>query len=748
MPALSVITQVEGVNIIDNQQLGPIPQLGEGTAACVGEFADCSSSLKSDGAGGLSTNYTALQVFGAADAVSKFGGFDSTIGDFGISGGNGFVDALSNKQFAALVLVAINIASAKATRAVRSLPTNQSATNPIPVVPMQAATLPASYQFQDGSANTVRVAGAQQFTGTNAYGSGTDGALATAASGATQTFTAASLAALISAAEVTVGDILVLGVVEAAPATFSGTIGPSSTALAVTGVTGTIAVGQIVTGAGVTNGTTIVSGSGSSWVVSASQTVGPVAMTANTPNGAPGTMGAYYGTFRVEAVGGSDTLTIEQLDGTSWATQVATALAWRLHNAATADTAAQGQALNPGAVYSATQGYTVPARPLIATISAGTIMQPTTPASAPTSSSWNPLSGLAMLVQGGSTLVYSAAVQGPNPIASPTLDAAYTAALQCLLVASEPASDVVIVWCARTSATIRSQVQQTADNKSARGRGTTACVSPELNVVTVSGANSATSSTSPGVGATRDERIDYTWPGANVFVPQAVNIPIATAVSGLNTTDGNLDVRMDGFLASILSVLSPWLNPGQSAPPAAGDGGVLSVLNGFQRNAPALDITAYEYLRSQGIAALQFDPVSGPEILSGITSSLQSGQTTIMRRRMADFIQDSLAAALKPFCKLPATQALIDSAEGEVEAFLDTLLSPNDPSQQVIADYSVNANQSQVNTPAAFAQGVFVILVDVQLIPTADFIGLNTNIGTNVVISLSVGQGGVTAQAA
>jgi hypothetical protein len=58
---------------------------------------------------------------------------------------------------------------------------------------------------------------------------------------------------------------------------FTGTI--SGTALTVSSVTGVIAIGQYVAGAGVTTGTTIVSGSGSSWVVSPSQTVSsPTAM--------------------------------------------------------------------------------------------------------------------------------------------------------------------------------------------------------------------------------------------------------------------------------------------------------------------------------------------------------------------------------------------------------------------------------------------------------------------------------------
>lgn len=61
------------------------------------------------------------------------------------------------------------------------------------------------------------------------------------------------------------------------PASFTGTI--SGTALTVSGVTGTIKIGQnIVSGGGVTAGTFIVSGSGTSWVVNNSQSVGPEAM--------------------------------------------------------------------------------------------------------------------------------------------------------------------------------------------------------------------------------------------------------------------------------------------------------------------------------------------------------------------------------------------------------------------------------------------------------------------------------------
>lgn len=58
--------------------------------------------------------------------------------------------------------------------------------------------------------------------------------------------------------------------------TFTGSI--TGTALTVSGVTGTIAIGQTLFGAGVTAGTTITAGAGTAWTVSTSQTVGSEAM--------------------------------------------------------------------------------------------------------------------------------------------------------------------------------------------------------------------------------------------------------------------------------------------------------------------------------------------------------------------------------------------------------------------------------------------------------------------------------------
>ena len=87
-------------------------------------------------------------------------------------------------------------------------------------------------------------------------------------------------------APATVGNTLTAALVS--KAVFTGSI--SGTALTVSSVTsGTIAIGQTLTGTGVTAGTTITAGSGLSWTVSASQTVGPITINGNVLSWVSGT---------------------------------------------------------------------------------------------------------------------------------------------------------------------------------------------------------------------------------------------------------------------------------------------------------------------------------------------------------------------------------------------------------------------------------------------------------------------------
>ena len=93
----------------------------------------------------------------------------------------------------------------------------------------------------------------------------------------------------------------------------------SGTTLTVSSVvSGTVAIGQVLTGTGVSFGTTITSGSGSSWVVSISQTAGssgaPIAIA-----GAYTVPTAYMNYFAPQSYAAANSLTISNLYGTYFA---------------------------------------------------------------------------------------------------------------------------------------------------------------------------------------------------------------------------------------------------------------------------------------------------------------------------------------------------------------------------------------------------------------------------------------------
>ena len=148
-----------------------------------------------------------------------------------------------------------------------------------------------------------------------------------------------------------------------------------------------------------------------------------------------------------------------------------------------------------------------------------------------------------------------------------------------------------------------------------------------------------------------------------------------------------------------------------------------------------LDINDYKQFRAKGICALRIDRTAGAIFQSGITTSLTSGEKNIARRRMADFIEDSLALNLNGFSKQPLTNALKDSSVAEVDSFLNGLLSPNNPPAQRISGYLVDDVSG--NTPELEAQGIFVILAKARTTPSADFILIQAHVGESVVVTVT-----------
>lgn len=654
-PGVETITLIEGVVIVDLPPPGAVNGVSTGVVGLVGEFADMLYATSVSATGVVTTKAQPVEIFTGQDLIDKVGGFEASMGNFGNNGGNGFV-ALRNKKFSRLIVTPVNLASGAAGRAWRDLPTNLSATQAVPVVPMQGGRVEAGREFKSGT-NRVKLGTRISFTSLGHFKNATDGAVTSAGAAATQTFNSAT------------GGFLTA---------YNGGPVPKGAI---------VVIGQI---------------------------------------GGAGALGANAATYRVQTVAVSNTaLVLEKLDGTNFDWTTGTALPYRIHPQTDADSGGAG---GINAALADTSGYKLPCRPVDATIAAATNLTPTVVPAANAATSWDSLSGLALRSHQSSGFVYDANVQGVNAVNHASLDALYVTAIDAMAQDIAPAREINIVYSARTSSTIRTKLKTHALEVSGTGLGRMACISPNLQTTSTT---SATGDADPGVGANRSERVTYAWPGSQTFVPEAVGSSLGTA-DGLTTTDGILDVPGDGWLAAVMSNLAPERNPGQAGEPVAT---VLAPILGLQRGLGNIGVGDYVVMRAAGVVGLRMDRTVGPVFQSGITSSLVSGQKNIARRRMADFIQDSVSQRLVQFTKQPLTIGLKDSATGEVDAFLNTLKSPNNPAAQRIVDYSVDDVSG--NTPALDAQGVFVIIGKVRTLASADFIVFQTEVSEGVITTVA-----------
>ena len=656
-PSVQQIQTIEGVVIIDGVGPAQIQGTGTGVVGIVGEFADVSYAVRVEG-GNVYSAPNPVFVTSDADLVSKVGPFDSTLGQFGGACGNGLAD-IRGKRFAGLVVAPINLASDKAVRLVRDLPTNASAFNPSPVVPMVGATVVAGTLFQDNAAEKqTKSAGAVVFSSVGAYASGVDGVSVAGGSSGGQLFNSAGGAFVTNG--VTVGDAIVIGVLG---------------------------------------------------------------------------IDADAGTYRVRQVVSETQLVVGELDGTNFVWAGDTALPWRIHVAATADSGA--------GLFSALGQFTVPARPIMEDVPEATVLTPAslgTIAAPATTTTWQSLSGLKLCTQpdAGFGLNYIATVQAPNAGNSTELLAKYGEVLAALESDSDPANTINIVMCSRAARLNAYNLRQLAQNRSQAGLGMVAVVAPGLACQTLGAATSSSSGATTdqvfGVAAIdaagRSDRVIYTWTGVRQLNADAQGISIATATGG-STTDGVLDLTAAGHLCSVLSLIQPERNPGELTDVTQS---ALSTVLGQQRGAPVLTRADYEVMKSFGICGIRIDRSSGPVFQSGITTSLVSGRTRISRRRMADFIQDSLARQYNLYVKQLLSENVKTALITETDGFLAGLLAQATPNLQRIAGYSVDPNGG--NTPELESQGIYVLGVAVRLLAEADNIVLNANIGESVVVTV------------
>ncbi len=222
----------------------------------------------------------------------------------------------------------------------------------------------------------------------------------------------------------------------------------------------------------------------------------------------------------------------------------------------------------------------------------------------------------------------------------------------------------------------------------------------------------------------RSDRLFYTYPGWKVRIPEIAGVGTAGGVGF--TEDGVISIGADFTLGTVDCRLPPENNPGQQT-------GFIEEFFAVEDVGRDFGIQQYIAMKAAGICAPRRDRTSGSIFQSGITSSLTPGLLTQARRKMADFIQDSLATRMVPFSKQVATEARKDSIRAIVEQFLNELKSPQNPEIARIAAYEVDAISG--NTPELEARGIFVLIIKVRTLSSLDSIVLQTEIGEGVVVT-------------
>lgn len=303
------------------------------------------------------------------------------------------------------------------------------------------------------------------------------------------------------------------------------------------------------------------------------------------------------------------------------------------------------------------------------------------------------------------------------------LDAAYVAALPYTLGLNDVTKEINLIMCARQSNSVRFALRDNALTASSTGHyGRTAVVRAPMG----SNKSNVTVSTTPwGVAATRSDRVVYCYPQSRSYVPTIAAVGLSGGTGF--TADGIIDSGADSFACSVMSQLPPEENPGQQT-------SYLDGVRGIETAATPqlLDINDYKRFKAAGIMALRID--NGQAFFqSGVTSvdkALYPGRVNIARRRMADYIQDSLAIRAQSYGKQLMTVARRVALTTDVRVWMDTL--KNGPPQR-IDSYSLDVKSG--NTATSLGRGHYRLTLKVRTLSSFDSITIATEIGEQVTVA-------------
>lgn len=310
-------------------------------------------------------------------------------------------------------------------------------------------------------------------------------------------------------------------------------------------------------------------------------------------------------------------------------------------------------------------------------------------------------------------------VNNPSALNTPrteaAMDVAYEAAFAATLALDKPTAQANFSLSARRTDAVVRAGRQNAIDASAQG-----CFGRKF--ITRSALGSTPSTILANVANFRSDRVFYAGPGWRVRIPE---IAVVGEAGGLGfTADGVITRGSDTEIATLCAMLPPEENPAQDTE------GLIDHCLAVEDVGVAMTIEVYKAFRAGGVCAPKFDLDSGPTFQSGVTSSLESGRTTMARRKMADFVQDSIAVIGKPYSKRLNRRAERDALFGRVDSFLAELRNVRDEKASRIDSYSLD-DGSNVNAPTSLALGIYKIRAVVRTYSSMDAIVFETEIGPN-----------------
>ena len=141
-----------------------------------------------------------------------------------------------------------------------------------------------------------------------------------------------------------------------------------------------------------------------------------------------------------------------------------------------------------------------------------------------------------------------------------------------------------------------------------------------------------------------------------------------------------------------------------------------------------------------GVSAFEFDPDIGFKIKSGVVTQIaNSSKVMVFRRRMADFLTNSMGRFLKLYQNKENSKANRDAVNGAIRNFDRTYsegpqkIMPNDA--EVNTGKALLVDTESLNTDLSIGEGKFFIKYKRRIYSSMRFIVLIAEIGETVVVT-------------